>query len=248
MKRDITTIVIGTLFLLAGIAIGGTMLGIFDFSINFAGWWTMFLIIPALLTMIQGGINIGNLVLLSVGVILLLDAQNVLPPNFSWRLMLPLVLFIVGFKLLFGNDHRREGQTGRDRQTESGNGTSNGGSGATGTQGTRRNGSAYKTASVLFGGQDIRYGMEDFTGGTYTAMFGSCMVNLKNVTLVGDVVITVTAMFGGIDFILPDNVQVISNVMPILGGTECKYVSSNDPLAPKIIFNGTASFGGITIK
>lgn len=236
MKRDITTIVIGTLFLLAGIAIGGTMLGIFDFSITFAGWWTMFLIIPALLTMIQGGINIGNLVLLSVGVILLLDAQNVLPPNFSWKLMLPLVLFIVGFKLLFGNDHRHEGQTGRNRPTESG------------ANSTRRNGSAYKTASVLFGGQDIRYGMEDFTGGTYTAMFGGCTVNLKNVTLVGDVVITVTAMFGGIDFILPDNVQVISNVMPILGGTECKYVSSNDPLAPKIIFNGTASFGGITIK
>ena len=55
MKRDISTIIIGALFLLAGIAIGGSMLGFFDFTINLDGWWTVFIIVPALIAIAQGG-------------------------------------------------------------------------------------------------------------------------------------------------------------------------------------------------
>jgi len=231
MRRDISTIIAGLLFLLAGISVGGSMLGFFDFNISFDGWWTLFLIVPALLTIVQGGFNAGNMVLLSIGVVLLLDAQNVLPRNFSWRLVFPLVLLAVGFQLVFGG---RGSRYGRDRTTA-------------GTE-TTRGGPSHKTATAIFGGQDIVYGPEDYTGGTYSAMFGALTINLRSVTLVGDVVITVTAMFGGIEFILPDNVMVVSNVLPILGGVECKYASSRDPLAPKIIINGNASFGGVEIK
>lgn len=261
MKKDITTIVIGILFLFAGIAIGGSMLGFFDFTINFAGWWTLFLIIPSLLAIIQGGFNTGNIILLCVGVVLLLNAQEVLPYNFSWKMILPIVLLIVGFQLLFGN-RNGSGSAGRWTGRRSGRTDGSCGSDKTGTTATGAaetaagtsagsstgTSASYKTASVLFGGQDIRYGSEEFSGGTYTAIFGGFTVNLRNVTLVGDVVITVTALFGGIDLILPDNVQVISNIIPILGGAECKYVSSCDPHAPKIIINGNVSFGGIDIK
>ncbi len=236
MRRDITTIIVGLLFLLAGISLGGGMLGFFDFNIRFDGWWTLFLIVPALLTIVQGGFNAGNVSLLAIGTVLLLDAQNMLPRNFSWRLVFPLVLLAVGFQLVFGG---RSGRHGRDR--------SSAGMGSGGAESTR-GGASYKSASAIFGGQDIVYGPEDFTGGNYSAIFGGLTVNLRNVTLVGDAVITVTAMFGGIEFILPDNVMVVSNVLPILGGVECKYASSRDPLAPKIIINGNASFGGIEIK
>lgn len=246
MKKDITTIVIGILFLIAGVAVGGSMLGFFDVSLNFDGWWTLFLIVPALLAILQGGFNIGNIILLCIGVILLLDAQRILPRHFSWKLILPLVLFIVGFQLLFGN-RGSKGNSG-DYSTDKDD-TSNG-TGKYNTGFSQKTGStsSYKTGSVLFGGQNIRYGPEDFTGGTYTAIFGGCTVNLRNVTIVGDAVITVTALFGAIDLILPDNVQVISNVIPILGGADLKYVSSRDPLAPKIIINGNVSFGGVEIK
>jgi len=106
----------------------------------------------------------------------------------------------------------------------------------------------YKTASAFFSGQDLHYQDETFTGATYTAVFGGVIANLRNVTLTGDVVITVSALFGGIDIILPDNVRVVTHVAPILGGTECKYVSSRDPLSPCVIVRGSATFGGVTIK
>lgn len=89
MKRDIITIIVGMLFLATGIVIGGSMLGYFNFSINFAGWWTLFLIVPAILAIVQGGFNAGNVILLAVGGILLMEAQEVLPASFSWRLILP---------------------------------------------------------------------------------------------------------------------------------------------------------------
>lgn len=244
MRKDITTIFVGLLFLTAGVAVGGSMLGIFDFSINFAGWWTLFLIVPALLTIIQGGFNAGNVILLSIGVVLLLDAQNMLPRNFTWRLILPLVLLVIGFQLVFGKQRNRHERPYGAGTAGSAGSPPTGGASTGGTQ----SGTNFKNASAIFGGQDIVYGPEEFTGGTYTAMFGGLTVNLRNVTLVGDVIINVTAMFGGIELILPDNVQVISNVLPILGGVDCKYASSRDPLAPKVIVNGNASFGGIDIK
>ena len=266
MRRDITTIVVGLLFLAAGILIGGSMLGYFDFTINFDGWWTLFLIVPALLTMIQGGVNAGNIILLGIGGIFLLDAQDVLPANFTWKLIFPVVLLAVGFQLLFGgqcrsrktdahHDQRRDGQNGPDGASFSG-GTNDGAysekQGKTGGGGMyterSRSGNSYKTASVFLGGQDVLYGNEDFSGGSYTAIFGGLTVNMRNVILSGDVVINVTAIFGGIDIILPPNVQVVSNLVPILGGMDNKYPSSNDPNAPKIIINGTASFGGVDVK
>lgn len=236
MKHDITTILIGILFLVAGVAIGGNMLGYFNFTINFAGWWTLFIIIPAIIAIAQGGINAGNIILLSVGVILLLRAQGILPANFSWRLILPLILLIVGAQLLFGKTGNGSGMFCRSRKNNDDAKKEN------------HSDSSWKKASVIFGEQNIQYGHEDFTGASYSVLFGSCKVNLRNVNLVGDVVITTSAMFGGIDIVLPDNVCVISHITPILGGTDCKYVSSRDPLAPKIIINGSAMFGGITIK
>ncbi len=234
MKRDIGTIIIGTLFLIAGILIGGSILGIFDFRINFAGWWTVFIIVPALIAIVQTGFTPPALIMLSVGTILLLDAQNVIPGSLSWRLILPIILLIVGFNLLFGNNTKR----------------SNGKTGAAGTgHGTGAgSGASYKSATAIFGGQDILYPAEEFSGAAYSAIFGGCTINLRNVHITGEAVISVTALFGGIDLILPDNVQAFVNVTPILGGADCKYVSSQDPLSPKIVINGTATFGGIDIK
>lgn len=282
MRKDIGTIIVGLLFLGAGIAIGGGMLGYFDFTINFAGWWTLFLIVPALLAIVQGGVNAGNIILLAVGGILLLDAQRMLPPNFSWRLMIPVVLLAVGFQLLFGGrlkhydwdgmewKHSRgkaagsasdgdEGKTdsadakssdeaeGSRAKTNSKSHAGRESGGGLFTESSKPN-SSYKTASVLFAGQDIRYGDEDFTGAAYSAVFGGLTIDMRRVVLAGDVVINATAIFGGIELMLPDNVRLVTHVTPILGGTECKYPSSRDPNSPRVIVNGTASFGGIEIK
>jgi hypothetical protein len=79
MRKDIGTIIVGILFLAAGVAIGGSMLGVFDFTVDLAGWWTIFIIGPAVVSIFSGGLNVGNGVLLFVGTTLLLNAQGMLP-------------------------------------------------------------------------------------------------------------------------------------------------------------------------
>lgn len=241
MKRDLTTILVGALFLIAGIAIGGTMLGYFDLRISFAGWWTIFIIAPALISIVNGGVNLGNLIMLGIGVMLLLDQQNLLPRDVGWKLILPLVLLVVGFQLLFGGSGRFSGKYSKEPDR---------GPSDEKKDSARREsaGPGKKSASVVFGEQNITYGNEEFTGGSYSVFCGACTVNLTSVRLVGDVVISVSAFMGGIELVLPENVTVISHVTPLLGGCEIKYPSSRDPSAVKVIINGAVSLGGVTVK
>jgi len=264
MKRDITTVVVGLLFLAAGVLIGGNMLGYFYFDVNLAGWWTLFLIIPALLSMTQVGPNAGNMILFGIGTLLLLDQQRIIPRNYGWKLIFPVVLLAVGFQILFGGTSRRGYRQGKEDGRGEGprgdgepQGSFGGGGNADGSEGhagggvfssASRPGEGHKKASVTFGGEDIHYGDEDFLGGTYTATFGGLSINLVNVRITGDVTINVSTIFGGVEIILPQGVKVVTHVTPILGGSECKYPSSKDPSAPTVIVNGTVTFGGVEIK
>ena len=256
MKRDLATILVGALFLIAGVAIGGSMLGYFDLKLDLAGWWTMFIIVPALISIVNGGVNLGNLIMLAVGAMLLLDQRGILPRGVGWKLILPVILLVVGVQLLVGGSGHGWGTKGRAENCgpdgDSGSaGSATGTHGSEGWKGTTRRESAgpeKKSASVVFGEQNISYGNEEFTGGTYSVFCGSCSVNLTSVRLTGDVVISASVLIGGIELVLPENVTVISHVTPVIGGCDVKYPSSRDPQSPKVIINGTVSLGGITIK
>ncbi len=246
MKKDVSSIFLGLIFLAAGVAVGGSMLGFFDFQFSMAGWWTIFIIAPALISIVQGGFNAGNFIVLAVGVCLLLRAQGYLPAGFSWRLILPGVLLIIGIQLLFGGQSKTKVHfCGCSSTSSSGKPSSDTSTDKTAESDQKGD---YKSASVFFSGQDIQYAGMRFAGATYSAVFGGMTVDLRNAVLVGDVVINVSCLCGGIEITLPDNVQITTNVVPILGGTECTYRSSNDPGATKICVRGNATLGGVTIK
>ncbi len=115
MRRNFATIIVGLFFLCAGIIIGGNMLGLFHFKIDSSGWWTIFIIAPALISIAQGGLNAGNAILLAIGVILLLDAQGVFPGGVPWKLVFPIALLAVGAQLLFGDRFYRRSRKDRRR-------------------------------------------------------------------------------------------------------------------------------------
>lgn len=231
MKRDLATIIIGLVFLAAGFIIGGVFLGFFELDINLAGWWTIFIIAPALFSIAQSGLNVGNLIMLAVGAMLLLNAQQVYPIEISWKLILPIALIAIGIQLLIGGK-----QSTGDNKTGAGT-----------ARGSEKSETRH-THTAFFSGQDVNYGTEVFTGASYNATFGGITADLRNATLNGDAVITVSALFGGIDIILPGNVKLVTHVVPILGGLECKYTTSQDPAAHTIIIRGSATFGGVTVK
>ncbi len=66
-------------------------------TIFFNGWWTLFLIIPAIMSMSRTGFTIGNGILLVLGVGFLLREQGW---NFT-QYFVPAIFIVVGIGVLF---------------------------------------------------------------------------------------------------------------------------------------------------
>jgi len=88
----------GIVLIAVGVAFLLDRTGILDFELFFDGWWTLFLIVPALYSMIKTGIATGNVILLGIGVYFLLEEQGV---SLSY-LVLPAVLILWGAGMLMG--------------------------------------------------------------------------------------------------------------------------------------------------
>jgi len=78
MRKRIGSVLWGVAFIIAGLGFAGNAFGIWDFDIFFDGWWTLFIIIPAIISMVENGPNTGNSIWLIVGGVLLLSAQDII--------------------------------------------------------------------------------------------------------------------------------------------------------------------------
>lgn len=86
----------GLLLLLIGVIILLNAFNIIPINIFFDGWWTLFLIIPALMSMSRQGVTAGNVILLILGVGFLLREQGW---NFT-QYLVPAIFIAVGIVIL----------------------------------------------------------------------------------------------------------------------------------------------------
>ena len=104
---------------------------------------------------------------------------------------------------------------------------------------------------AVFGGVDRKVTTDDFRGGQVTALFGGVGIDLRRAGMRGDsAVIDVTSMFGGVQFKVPQNWIVVSNVFAIFGGFGNKSVepSADMPGVKRLYIKGTSTFGGVEVK
>ena len=92
-RRD----VLGAVLLVLGVLLLLDLFNVFEFNLFFDGWWTLLLIIPAILSMSRTGISVGNTVLLVLGVGFLLQEQGW---NFKGYLV-PAIFIFIGLGILF---------------------------------------------------------------------------------------------------------------------------------------------------
>lgn len=120
------------------------------------------------------------------------------------------------------------------------------------------NGQTYENAgemekivcSAVFSGRDIRVDNSYFNGADLSALFGGIDLNLKNALIRKNVTIDVRAVFGGIDILMPNDVRVVVDVTPILGGVEngTRTPLGADENTPTVFIKGTCLFGGVDVK
>lgn len=230
MKNRFSNTVWGLLLILVGIGYAGNTLNFWNFSIFFEGWWTLFIIIPCLVDLIQHKPNGGNIFGLCIGVALFLRARDIIQFTLLWKLFLPILLILIGVSLLFNNSKRRiTDQQGNKIPYEK--------SGVEGFD-----------VSAVFDSRKAKYNGQVFEGATVNAVFGGVEMDLRMAVIEHDVRIDATAVFGGIDILVPSNVVVKIMSTPILGGVTNKAMAPTEVPCHTLYINATCVFGGVEIK
>ena len=185
---------LGILLTVVGVLFLGRNMDWWDFSIFFDGWWTLFLIVPSIISLVRReGIGTSFLILV-LGVLMLLACQDVIEWSTIWKIFVPLIIIVIGLSIIFGNRKVRSKKI-------------------------KPNAKEYV---AIFSGVDevINKIESDFK---ITSVFGGVELDMRDVKLDSDLVIDCFTLFGGIDIRLPKDVKVEVNGLPIFGGVENKY-------------------------
>jgi predicted membrane protein len=220
-------------------------------------FWPVILIVVggahAARSMGKGGRVWGG-VIIAVGILFLLSNFGVI--HGDWRLLWPGILILIGLGML---------ARAVDRQPD--RGYDPGASAAS----ARKFGEDLKDRIIsdiharipmgsvnhlsewaVFGGTRRRVSSQDFQGGEAFAMFGGVEIDLRQAaTTREEVVIEVNAIFGGVEVRVPETWSVIVRGAGIFGGYEDETMATlvaPDGKQPRLIVNGFAVFGGVTVK
>ena len=217
----------GLVFIVLGIVIALNALDIINFNIFFNGWWTLLIIIPCFIGLFDttNESKIGNIIGMIVGIVLLLLCQGWIRFDLIFKLFIPAILVFIGLYLICGNLFR-------NKVVEKINEVKN----------TKNS----ESICATFSEQLINKNDEDFKSANVDAIFGSVVLDLTKAKIKDEAVITASAIFGGIDIIVPKDVEVKIKSTPIFGGVS-NYSKTKD--AKKIIYiDALALFGSIEIK
>lgn len=103
----------------------------------------------------------------------------------------------------------------------------------------------------IFGGSKHLVDGDDFKGGHIFSAFGGPEIDLRGARIKeGEAVIHVTIMFGGVDFLLPEDWRLVTSVVPIFGGTDDsrRFQATVEQDNKTLIIKGIILFGGIEIR
>lgn len=225
MRKKYSSVVLGLLLIVVGVAYSGKILGLWDFNFTFAGWWTLFIIVPCFFSILGDGLRFFNVTGFLIGTAFLLTEQNIIPNGLGYKLVFPIVIIVLGFSILF----KRTLNFPEDFKGVN----------------SRGNGPDYY---AILGGNKPNFTNAIFNGGNCYAILGGVELHLNQAIIKEDCVINIYSILGGTDIYLPINVKAVVNSTPILGGVENKFVSSNDPNAPTVLINAVSILGGTDIK
>lgn len=197
--------------------------GVTDIDIFFDGWWTLFIIVPCTINLFTERKKFESIIGLAIGVLLLLGCNDLIDFDDVWKFVIPVILILLGLKLLLG------GSFGKNKLPVDSE--------------INEDNKYYAT----FSGKDLDYRDRKVENMELTATFGGIKLDLRNAKLKNEMVIKVAATFGGIDILIPEDVNIIDNTTSIFGGVDTKKHKSKD--AKKTIYiTGSAIFGGVDIK
>lgn len=221
--KKISSIIWGALLIIAGALFAVDALEITDINVLFDGWWTLFIIIPSAVGLFTERDKTGNIIGLAVGAFLLLCCQDILSFSLLWKLLFPIIVILIGLRLILKNIRSDKRIIKLDI----------------------KNANAENTCAI-FSGKELNLSGRVFEGARFTTIFGGIMCDLRGAIIEKDSVIETFSAFGGLEIIVPENVNVVDNTNCIFGGAS--NLTAPIQNAPTVYINGTCLFGGIDIR
>ncbi len=226
--KNLNRILWGVVLVAVGVLFGLKALDIIDFNIFFDGWWTLLIIVPSLISLFTQRDKTASLVGLFVGVVLFLANRDIITFAMLWKLLIPIVIIIIGLGLIFKDVFNK---TAKDAVKK-----------------LSSRGLPLKECTATFSGQKATYFGDEFYGAELNAIFGSIDCDLTEVNFYEDTVVNVCSIFGKINILLPDNVNVEICTTPVFGGVGDKRRVPFMQGAPTVFINGSCIFGGVDIR
>ena len=103
--KNLSRILWGVVLVVIGIIWGLNRTGITDINIFFDGWWTLFIIVPSAISLVDPKNNgkVSSVICLVIGIFLLLGSLDIFNFDILWEILLPVIVVIIGLSLIFGN-------------------------------------------------------------------------------------------------------------------------------------------------
>jgi len=198
---------------------------IMEFGGIISDWWPAIFIIIGLIKL-QGQDRGAGLVFILIGTLLLLTLHDVVEWNSIWRLW-PLILIIIGLSMILKGRRTKWNLTNESTT-----------------------GDEYIHSNAVFGSSEHTVTSQNFKGGETMALFGGVELDLRQAQISEDgCKIHTTALFGGVEIIVPDDVNVVISGTPIFGGIDNKSRRKSDSTNSKSVhIHCTVAFGGVEIK
>lgn len=232
MRNQLSSILWGSLFIIAGIGFVGNAFNIWNFELFFDGWWTLFIIIPSGASIIQNGPKPFAVSMFVIGVLILLSCIGIFDYSIIEKLILPIIFIIIGVSIIGKSGGMR---INRQQLISDGEMPVN---------------VAKNEYAAVFSTQTIMYNENEvFEGASLNSVFGGMELDLRSCIINQDAVVDCTAIFGGMDIFVPKDVNVKVSSTPIFGGVSNKVRgASYIPGVPTVYINAVCMFGGVDIK
>lgn len=225
--NKISNVLWGIILIILGIILGLNALEITSINIFFDGWWTLFIIVPSVNGIIKDKDKVGNIFGLFIGIALLLICQNIIDFDLLWKLLIPTALILVGLSLIFKSKTMGKIKKEINKITKSK--------------------TIDKSYCSTFSSMNIKLDDEEVDKYELNAIFGELIIDLTEIKMKKDILITACSVFGHTKIIVPEDIDVKVLSTSILGDISDKRKKQSSEKKKTIYVDATAIFGGVDI-